>query len=233
MMKKKEDNNATTDDNDDDDEKEEEEEETETELKERSLVIDISGLSTSKDTTINSNSPSILTSSSSSSECTIRASPGIVSDVCGNPPLSLPDSASVDTIPSADTFSSVEPENIFFMHQKPLTKVQRVLVIMSVWFSVIVCFAVLFSIFFILWQLIAKRSILSIAFLSLFMFLTFVPKNVQIWPEYASNRIFQFWASYFDFSMVSEAKLLRPSHKYIFASFPHGIFPAGVFFSQV
>lgn len=227
MAMMKEDNITTTDDNDDD-------EEEATGEEEKSLVIDISGLSTSKDNTINSSSSSVLTSSSSSSsECAIRTSPGIVSDVCGNPPLPLPDSASINAIASADTFNNVEPENIFFMRQKPLTKVQRVLVILSVWFSVIVCFTVLFSIFFILWQLIAKRSILSIAFLSLFMFLTFVPKNVQIWPEYTSNRIFQFWASYFDFSMVSEAKLLRPSHKYIFASFPHGIFPAGVFFSQV
>lgn len=201
---------------------------------EKSLIIDISSLPAS-------------TPSSATSECVARASPGVSPNLSGNPPIMAPEpplpslsssspsssmmAASLTTIPSP--YGEGEPERIFFMRPKPLTKVQRILVILSVWFSVIVCFAVLFSIFVIVWYLIAKPSILSIAFLAVFLSLIFVPKTVQIWPEYTSNRIFQFWASYFDFSMVSEAKLLRPSQRYIFASFPHGIFPAGVFFSQV
>ena len=181
---------------------------------------------------------------SASSECGLRGSQTRVQNI-GSPPslegLQSGSNSSSNSNSSSSSSSSSSsndndvpiPESIFFMYPRPLTKFQRVLVILSVWCVVIVFFVVLFSVFAIVWYLVTKRSILSIVLFAGFLCLCFVPRKVHIWPNYTANKVFQLWAAYFDFAVVSEAKALSPSHKYIFADFPHGIFPAGLFFSQV
>ncbi|GLI66396.1 hypothetical protein VaNZ11_010188 [Volvox africanus] len=72
---------------------------------------------------------------------------------------------------------------------------------------------------------ICRRTWAIIALISLYATLLLPPKPV-LWGPFCRSKVFKTWREYFSFSYLFE-EVLDPSKKYIFAEFPHGVFPMG------
>lgn len=73
-----------------------------------------------------------------------------------------------------------------------------------------------------------QRPSLSLLVLLVLVILCFYPRRLHVWPWWVcGNPMWALWASYFRWRAILAHKDLDPTKKYIFLSYPHGIFPMG------
>mmetsp|Transcript_15921 Transcript_15921/g.21054 ORF Transcript_15921/g.21054 Transcript_15921/m.21054 type:complete len:356 (-) Transcript_15921:167-1234(-) len=82
----------------------------------------------------------------------------------------------------------------------------------------------------LLYQIIVNGSIISGTLLALIISMGYWPADHNPWEKFLRSWIFRTWRKYFDWEMVISEEL-DPKKKYMFAEFPHGIFPMGTFLS--